>query len=223
MARLTFEIITGERIVYEDSDVDMVVAPGAEGAIGVLPQHAPLVSLLQPGELRVKKGGNEVSLVVSGGFIEVAGDRVLVLADAAERSEEIDIARAEEARRRAQERLSSRQTDMDMARAEAALRRSLIRLRVARRRQGRPLGEVGERRAVQVERDQGDPAEPAGRLDRDRGGLLGSGRRGDEHPGRKGRVRGVAGRELRAGGRKTKGHGRAVSSKGARARSEEPG
>ena len=141
MAKLNFEIITGERIVYEDSDVDMVVAPGAEGAIGVLPQHAPLVSLLQPGELRVKKGGNEVSLVVSGGFIEVAGDRVLVLADAAERSEEIDIARAEEARRRAQERLASHQSDMDMVRAEASLRRSLIRLRVARRRQGRPLGE----------------------------------------------------------------------------------
>jgi F-type H+-transporting ATPase subunit epsilon len=141
MAKLTFEIITGERIVYEASDVDMVVAPGAEGAIGILPQHAPLVSLLQPGELRVKKGGDEVSLVVSGGFLEVAGDRVLVLADAAERSEEIDLARAEEARRRAQERLASRQADLDLAQAEAALRRSLIRLRVARRRQGRPIGE----------------------------------------------------------------------------------
>jgi F-type H+-transporting ATPase subunit epsilon len=136
MAKLSFEIITGERIVYQDTDVDMVVAPGAEGALGILPQHAPLVSTLQPGELRVKKGANEVALAVSGGFLEVTGDRVLVLADAAERAEEIDIARAEQARQRAQEQLATRTRDLDLVAAEAALRRSLVRLRVARRRQG---------------------------------------------------------------------------------------
>jgi F-type H+-transporting ATPase subunit epsilon len=140
MAKLRFEVITGERIVYQDTDVDMVVAPGTDGVLGILPQHAPLVSTLQPGELRVKKGGAEVSMVVTGGFLEVTGDRVLVLADAAERAEEIDLARAEEARRRAQERLATRQHEVDLVRAEAALRRSLIRLRVARRRQGVPGG-----------------------------------------------------------------------------------
>jgi F-type H+-transporting ATPase subunit epsilon len=140
MAKLSFEIITGERIVYQDTDVDMVVAPGAEGALGILPQHAPLVSTLQPGELRVKKGANEVGLAVSGGFLEVTGDRVLVLADAAERAEEIDIARAEQARQRAQEQLATRAHEVDLVAAEAALRRSLVRLRVARRRQsGGPL------------------------------------------------------------------------------------
>lgn len=140
MAKLQFEVITGERVVYQDSDVDMVVAPGAEGQLGILPRHAPLVTLLQPGELRVKKGGAETSMVVTGGFMEVTGDRVLVLADAAEHSEEIDLARAEEARRRAQERLADRRAEVDVAATEAALRRSLIRLRVARRRQsgGRP-------------------------------------------------------------------------------------
>ena len=140
MAKLRFEVITGERIVYQDTDVDMVVAPGTDGVLGILPQHAPLVSTLQPGELRVKKGGNEVSMVVTGGFLEVSGDRVLVLADAAERADEIDLARAEEARRRAQERLATHQHEVDLIRAEAALRRSLIRLRVARRRQGVPGG-----------------------------------------------------------------------------------
>ena len=137
MPTLRFEVITGERIVYQDDNVDMVVAPGIEGELGILPRHAPLVTMLQPGELRVRKGANEVAMVVTGGFMEVTGDRVLILADAAERSEEIDVARAEEARRRAQERLANRlQGEVDLAGTEAALRRSLVRLRVARRRRG---------------------------------------------------------------------------------------
>ncbi|MCC6628250.1 MAG: F0F1 ATP synthase subunit epsilon [Chloroflexi bacterium] len=136
MAKLSFEIITGERVVLEASGVDMVVAPGVEGALGILPGHAPLVTTLQPGELRVKQGAVESALAVGGGFLEVAGDRVLVLADAAERAEEIDVARAEDARRRAQEALadSRERQDMTLVQAEAALRRSLVRLRVARRR-----------------------------------------------------------------------------------------
>jgi len=136
MAKLRFEIITGERIVLQETDVDMVVAPGVEGTLGILPQHAPLVTTLQPGELRVKKGANEVALAVTGGFMEVAGNRVLILADAAERADEIDIARAEQARQQAQEAITSRQHEIDLIQAEAALRRSLIRLRIARRRQG---------------------------------------------------------------------------------------
>ena len=136
MAKLRFEITTGERVVYQDDDVDMVVAPGIEGALGILPRHAPLVTMLQPGELRVHKGATEQSMVVSGGFMEVTGDRVLILADSAERIDEIDLARAEQARQRAQERLANRDAlgEEDVAAVEAALRRSLVRLRIARRR-----------------------------------------------------------------------------------------
>lgn len=138
MAKLRFEIVSGERVVYEVDDVDMVVAPGVEGTLGILPRHSPLVTALQPGELRVKKGNDEVAMVCTGGFMEVSGNRVLVLADAAERVDEIDLARAEEARRRAQERLANRTNDLDLARAEAALRRALIRINVTQRRRGRP-------------------------------------------------------------------------------------
>ena len=131
MSSIRLDIVTAERAVYSE-DVDMVIAPGVEGQLGILPHHTPLMTTLQPGELRVRKGGEEVSLAISGGFLEVRPDRVLVLADTAERAEEIDIARAEEARRRAQERLAERQVpEVDSARAEAALRRSLARLRVA--------------------------------------------------------------------------------------------
>lgn len=137
---LQFEIVTAERQVYADV-VDIVIAPGSEGELGVLPQHAPLVTRLVPGELRVRRGGQEVSLFVSGGFLEVRPDKVVVLADTAERVEEIDAARAEEARRRAEERLRERPRDLDAVRAELALQRSLVRLRLVekrRRRDGRP-------------------------------------------------------------------------------------
>jgi len=130
------DIVTAEREVFSD-EVDEVVAPGVEGQLGILPHHAPLMTTLLPGELLVKKGGEEFYLAISGGFIEVRPDRIIVLADAAERVEEIDIARAEEAKRRAEERLAERPPGVDMARAEAALRRSLIRLRVAERRRRR--------------------------------------------------------------------------------------
>ncbi len=131
MAGFKLDIVTAERAVYSE-DVDMVIALGVEGQLGILPHHTPLMTALQPGELRVKKGGEEISLVISGGFIEVRPDRVVVLADAAERVEEINVARAEEARRRAQERLATRRVpEVDAARAEASLRRSLARLKVA--------------------------------------------------------------------------------------------
>lgn len=140
MMGIQLDIVTAERMVYSEN-VDMVIAPGFEGQLGILPHHTPLMTTLLPGELRVKKGGEETSLAISGGFLEVRPDRVVVLADAAERAEEIDIERAEEARKRAQERLSQvRELGIDGARAEAALRRSLARLRVAetaRRRKGR--------------------------------------------------------------------------------------
>jgi len=138
MATLRLDIVTAEQVVYSE-DVDVVVAPGAEGQLGILPHHAPLMTMLQPGELLVKKGGEELSMAITGGFLEVRPDRVIVLADAAERAEDIDIARAEEAKRRAQQRLKEHAPEVDMARAEAALRRAITRLGVVQRRRKRKV------------------------------------------------------------------------------------
>jgi F-type H+-transporting ATPase subunit epsilon len=144
MAKLRVEVITGERVVYAADEVDMVVAPGAEGALGILPRHAPLISLLSMGEMRIRKGSDEQSLAIFGGFIEVAQDVVRVLADTAERAEEIDLARADAARERALARLRERATEIDRIRAEAAFRRSLVRLQIARKRRARAgLGAAG--------------------------------------------------------------------------------
>jgi len=134
---MRLDIVTAERVVFSE-DVDVVVAPGVEGQLGILPHHAPLMTTLQPGELLVRKGGEEFSLAISGGFLEVRPDRVIVLADTAERAEEIDAARAEEAKRRAEERLlEHRVPGIDAARVEAALRRSLARLKVVEKRRKR--------------------------------------------------------------------------------------
>ena len=140
MSKVKLDIVTAERAVYSE-DVDMVIAPGIEGQLGILPHHTPLMTMLQAGELRVKNDGEEVSMAISGGFLEVRPDKVVILADAAERADEIDVARAEEAKRRAQERLVDKNVPgVDATRAEAALRRSLARLKVAeavkRRRRG---------------------------------------------------------------------------------------
>lgn len=137
MARLKFEIVTAERIVFAD-EVDIVIAPGVVGELGILPHHAPLLTSLKPGELRVRKDGQETSMFVSGGFLEVQANKVTVLADTAERAEEIDLARAEEARRRAEQRLRERPPDVDTGRAQAAILRSLERIKIARKR--RPRG-----------------------------------------------------------------------------------
>jgi F-type H+-transporting ATPase subunit epsilon len=138
MAKLRLEIVTAEREVFAD-EVDMVVAPGGEGELGILPRHAPLLTTLQPGVLRLKKDGAETLMAVSGGFMQVYRDRVLVLADTAERAEEIEEDRAEEARQRALAALQqgSREGALQAEAARTALRRSLVRLQVARRRQRR--------------------------------------------------------------------------------------
>ncbi len=133
MAKLTLEIITGEQLLFRQEEIDEVIAPGTVGELGVLPNHAPLVTSLQAGELRVKTADGEEPFFISGGFLEVKNDIVTVLADTAERGEEIDLERAEEARKRADERLRGEDT-LDHVRAEASLRRSLIRLKVGRRR-----------------------------------------------------------------------------------------
>ena len=133
---LTLEVITGERLLLRREDVDEVIAPGSLGELGILPHHAPLITALQPGELRVKASGGEDDFFVSGGFLEVHSDQVTVLADAAERDSDIDLERAEAARQRARERLDQA-TDADRARAQAALSRSLARLKVIERRRRR--------------------------------------------------------------------------------------
>ncbi len=134
MDALHFEITTPERTVYKD-DVDQVTLPTSTGEITILPHHVPIVSQLVPGELVVKKGSDVTHMAVSGGFIEVrTGGQVVVLADTAERAEEIDIAKAEEARARAQQIMASARHDNEQfAEANAILERSLARIKVARR------------------------------------------------------------------------------------------
>jgi F-type H+-transporting ATPase subunit epsilon len=139
MSPVRLDIVTAERVVYSE-EVDIVVAPGVLGQLGILPHHAPLMTTLEPGELKVRRGGEEYSLVISGGFLEVRPDRIIILADAAERAEEIDIARAEAAKQRAQQRLTHPTPEVDLAQAEAALRRSLARLKVAAKRRRRTQG-----------------------------------------------------------------------------------
>ena len=137
---LTLEIITPERVVFEEDGVESVTLPGAEGELTVLPQHAPLMTALQPGPLYFRKGGAELDVALSGGFLEVRDDRVTILADTAERSEEIDAERAQQARDRAAARIATHEGEMDIARALAALHRADARLRVANRRRRRPTG-----------------------------------------------------------------------------------
>ncbi len=136
MCPFRLEIVSAERMVYED-DVDVLVAPGIDGQLGILPHHAPLLTILQPGEILIRKGGSESYLAVSGGFMEVLNNKVRILADAAERADEIDEARVEAAMKRAEERLSSSAADIDLQRAAADLRRSQARLKVLRHRRRR--------------------------------------------------------------------------------------
>ena len=133
MAKMQLDIVTAERLVSSDQ-VDVLVAPGGAGELAALPRHAPLLTTLRPGEIRVVKDGEESYIAVSGGFLEVIGNKVTVLADTAERAEEIDIERSEEALRRAQERVAEAPAEADLERAMASIRKSQARLMVARRR-----------------------------------------------------------------------------------------
>ena len=128
------EIVSQDRTVFTD-DVDIVVLPGAAGEMGILPKHAPVLTTLKYGVIKVRKSGKEEMFTVAGGIAEVQPDVVTVLADAAENVEDIDINRAEAARRRAEEVLAKgipEGTDAFLA-MEAALRRSNLRLEAARR------------------------------------------------------------------------------------------
>jgi len=137
MATFKLEIVTAERMVYSD-EVSALIAWGLEGQLAILPHHAPLMTMLQPGDLMIRKDKEEDYLAISGGFLEVRPDKVIILADACERVDEIDIARAEEAKKRAQETLKAGPLTADAAAAEAALRRSIARLKVAERKRRQP-------------------------------------------------------------------------------------
>ncbi len=135
---LHVEVVTQDRNIYS-GEADMVVAPGSEGELGILPRHAPLLTMLKVGELRIKRNNEEDTLFVAGGFLEVYHNVVTVLADEAERAEDIDEAHAEEARRRAQIALEQRESDVDQGAMVGALERAIGRLKVAetvRRRRG---------------------------------------------------------------------------------------
>ena len=133
---LRLEIVSPERRVYDD-EVDMVIVPGRNGQLGILPRHTRLISSLGVGELRIKKGGSEESLLISGGFVEVRPDRVIVMADLAEHSDEIDESKAAEARKRAEAELEQAKDPVDIARVRAALQTALMRERIATRRRSR--------------------------------------------------------------------------------------
>jgi len=131
---LHLEIVTSERTVFS-GDVDMVTIPGSGGVMGVLPNHAPVLSTLRPGELRIKIGQEVQEFAIGGGFVDIHDNRVIILADSAERADEIDIARAEAARARAAELLKNPPPNKeDLFKLEASLRRNTVRINVATRR-----------------------------------------------------------------------------------------
>jgi F-type H+-transporting ATPase subunit epsilon len=131
---LQLEIVTPERLAYSD-EVDSVQLPGSEGELGVLPRHAPLISTLGVGELRIRKGGAEESFAIVGGFLQVRPDKVVVMAETADMASEIDLEKAKEARRQAEAALESGfHEGADLSAARAALQQALIRIRVAERR-----------------------------------------------------------------------------------------
>ncbi len=131
--QLLLEVVTPERVVVS-THADVVVCPGVEGQFGVLVGHVPFLSALEIGEMYYKAGGKTEFLAVSGGFAEVTGAKVTIVAEAAEMGREIDVERARRARERAERRLATAKTEaIDWTRAEASLRRSLLRMKVAGR------------------------------------------------------------------------------------------
>jgi F-type H+-transporting ATPase subunit epsilon len=131
---IQLEIVTPERLAYSDI-VDSVVLPGSQGEIGVLPHHAPLVSTLGVGELRIRKGGQEEAFAIVGGFLQVRPDKVVVMAETADMASEIDLEKAQEARREAERALEGGYHEgADLSAARAQLQQALLRIRVAERR-----------------------------------------------------------------------------------------
>ena len=131
---LRLEIVTPEKLAFED-DVDSVVLPGSQGELGVLPHHAPLVSTLGVGELRIRKGANEEAFAIAGGFLQVLPEKVVVMAETADMASEIDVEKAEAARREAEKALESGYVEgADLSAARASLQQARLHLSVAERR-----------------------------------------------------------------------------------------
>jgi F-type H+-transporting ATPase subunit epsilon len=133
--KIKLEVVTPKGAIVSD-DVDIVTAPGYAGEFGVLANHAPFLSTIRVGTLRYKKDGNELELMISGGFCEVSSNKITFLVESAERGQEIDVERALRAKERAEKRLlqaKEQQEKIDRTRAEAALQRALARLRIAER------------------------------------------------------------------------------------------
>jgi F-type H+-transporting ATPase subunit epsilon len=132
MAKILLEVVTPERIMMSQ-EVDSVVAPGSEGEFGILPGHIHFLSSIIPGELRYKSDSNTECMAVMSGFAEVSDDKVSILVDAAERAQDIDLERAQQAMERARERMAKEREaeDIDFLRAETALKRAIARLKVA--------------------------------------------------------------------------------------------
>jgi F-type H+-transporting ATPase subunit epsilon len=131
---LQLEIVTPEKLAYQ-GEVDSVQLPGSEGELGVLPHHAPLISTLGAGELRLRKGGEDEFFAIVGGFLQVLPDKVVVMAETADMASEIDLEKAQEARRQAEQALESGYVEgADLAAARASLQSALLRIRVAERR-----------------------------------------------------------------------------------------
>ncbi|HWI65828.1 MAG TPA: F0F1 ATP synthase subunit epsilon [Symbiobacteriaceae bacterium] len=128
---MTLQIVTPEGTVLKDVKTDAVIIPATEGSMGILHNHAPMVTTLKVGVLRYKQGGNYKRVALNGGFMELSSNRITILADTAESGETIDILRAQEARKRAETRLRDRAANVDRARAEAALQRAVARLKAA--------------------------------------------------------------------------------------------
>ena len=136
MPKIRLEIVTAEKLIYSE-DVDSFIAPGISGELGILPEHANLVTILDTGVLTIVKDGEEDYMAIAGGYMEVQPTHAVILADAAERDSDIDLDRAEAARARAEE-AAKNTTNLDsQLAAEAALKRSLVRIKVAKRRTNR--------------------------------------------------------------------------------------
>jgi len=132
MSKMTVEVVTPERVVYS-GQAEMVIARGVQGDLGILPNHMPLVSPLKTAPVRIKtEGDKEVSMAVSGGFMEVRGDKVTILAETAELPGDIDVERAKAAKERAEKRLAEKYAELDVQRAERALQRAMARLDVTK-------------------------------------------------------------------------------------------
>jgi F-type H+-transporting ATPase subunit epsilon len=133
---LLLEIITPEKVVLKD-EVDEIIVPTVTGEIAILPNHAELLTKINPGELIIRKNGKDQSFAILGGFLEVINNRISILADYAIRADDIEIAKVQEAQERAKQKMKQKDTEQDFRVAEAELRKSLLQLKVARKHKAR--------------------------------------------------------------------------------------